>query len=346
LLFAATALDAWSDKGQLPPNAFEVGFWRQVFRAPFSASDWLSCAMLSLAPALVFLRAFHLTKLSSFVLHLCEGALSYLVLCAGHRMSELMLMLLVMTELATLKRNIKIWATIYIKAEATFKVARLEAEVDKWELDQDMKIAALPEAFNASGLAVGMRICSVDGVLVRNVAQADSALVQAFKREVECEHVDVIASGRPLSVVGAEAAFQELRSQGKEQAQRLSMIIHYLLLERVMYFLTEFAQERSIFTIVFRHLVYTVVGSFVLLSISELNFVGTRYLEGLIADAELSPALDPSLRARLKFRWDPLEVNVHWACLRVLMPNTACPSFSDVLPNRWFTLQFTACLEA
>mmetsp|Transcript_152649 Transcript_152649/g.487754 ORF Transcript_152649/g.487754 Transcript_152649/m.487754 type:complete len:409 (+) Transcript_152649:329-1555(+) len=188
LALVATALEAWS------------------------ATDQLTCAMLSLAPALVFLRALRLTKLSNFVLSLCEGALSYLVLCAGHSMSESMLMLLVMTECATFKSNIKMWGTINIKAEATFKVAFREAEVDKSVLDQNMHIAELLEAVNASGLAVGMRLCSVGGLLVRNVAKAHGTLDEAFNREIECEHVDVVASGRPLPV-GAEAAFQKLRSQ-------------------------------------------------------------------------------------------------------------------------------------
>mmetsp|Transcript_152649 Transcript_152649/g.487761 ORF Transcript_152649/g.487761 Transcript_152649/m.487761 type:complete len:92 (+) Transcript_152649:1563-1838(+) len=64
-----------------------------------------------------------------------------------------------------------------------------------------------------------------------------------------------------------------------------------------MYFLKEFAQERSTFRLVFRHLVYIVVGSCVLLSISELNFVGTLNLEGLLFDVELASALGPSLHA-------------------------------------------------
>jgi len=273
-----------------------VGFWRQVWRSFLTSADPLTSILWVVGGACLPLCWLGLAS-ADFLTRLVEGILAYLVLCASHRVSEAMLCLVVVKECGRLRELALRWGDDHILGKSTAELKPGPDAMAEVQLGKDLLVdGVLPDSeADRAGVKAGMRVTTVAGEhpltceAVWTIARQQSS---SFKVE--------LSQGPFHSSTGlAEAAFFALRHEVRRTDRRLRLIIHFLVLDRAMYFLSDFAQNKEIVSLLVRHVSYTLVVLAALLSIARANHACSRGLAAHIADVELRSGLSWDTRKLL-----------------------------------------------
>jgi len=277
--------DVWDKKWNLdeylPSHGLVTGFWRQVLVALAVPGDAATWAFWAVPCTTMLLRHLHWERASAIGLSLIDGQIAYLVLCAQHRMSELLLMIVVFTESQAMQDRIRDFVRGYI-------LRQMHLEMDQgaeWSTDADLLFTSAPDL-----VPEGAQLRAINGQ-------------EVFSKQESTGNAASLTLMLPPLPKGTEVAWREMHSEVKRRCGRLWLIVHFLFIERIMYFLSDFDQRRfSPTQMLARHLSYFAVGVWVLKSILDLNFIANRKLQGQILEAEVLPCVEHNedLRQRLR----------------------------------------------
>eukprot|EP00937_MAST-01D_sp_MAST-1D-sp2_P001818 g1818.t1 len=354
-------LDAWTDVAASVPQpraALVVGFWRQVVvsvlwgceRGP-KLAVWLvvvSAAVLRPPLSLPWRRP------AALALRLATTVFAYVVVCAWHRVSELVFFFAIGQECIALRTLVREWAAQHIACRRTLAIevqggaaggGGCARRMVGWHAVDECGLrlrrdgpaaAAAPAAGGGGGGGGGAGGCDSLGAGAAAGAGADVrsaepgpdplvVRVDGRTAGTRAHFEAAVRAAQPGSILrveleaapvplGMEGSFFELRDALRTRCRRLSLPIHYLYLDRLFSLLINLVWTQQPLVLLVRDLPYILLGGWSLFHIVCYNKAARSELVDPLLDARLR---HPHSRERITDFLDVVQSSMHRGGLRI-----------------------------
>eukprot|EP00418_Pyrodinium_bahamense_P005343 CAMPEP_0179012710 /NCGR_PEP_ID=MMETSP0796-20121207/1346_1 /TAXON_ID=73915 /ORGANISM="Pyrodinium bahamense, Strain pbaha01" /LENGTH=512 /DNA_ID=CAMNT_0020708181 /DNA_START=146 /DNA_END=1685 /DNA_ORIENTATION=+ len=239
--------------------------------------------------------------------------------------------LVIAKECSRLEHDIISWGKKHILAQRIVTLPCGTPEQIGWDLDGAkpllVKAVAAGSPAQSVGIAPGSRVCEIAGRCmsaneeVRDLGLMSRSSGSGFHdNSAKGDAVVVTVAGSPLPP-GSDRSFLALRQRVANGASRLCPLVHYVMIDMCMYFLTDFAQAKDLSTmelwkLLVLHFPQSLIIMLTLNQIQRFNGA-TRKLVAMLHEVAVYDDLTDGMRQRIEAFQSLATASAHQMCLYV-----------------------------